>query len=140
MSKYLRMIGVIELLLFVVALIYTVVDFVTTGFTGTSSPWEIVEFVFLIIALVIFGPALGVLFICVANLIDENSSRNLKIIKGPLYPKLRAESREHKLAESEKPIDLVSVTVPFGGWICSACGSINEPSTNICHKCRSVHK
>lgn len=72
MAKYLRFIGIIELLGFAIGLIFAFISMIT-AFTSNSPTAMYALLIFL--AVLVFGPAVGFLFLSVASLLDNESIR-----------------------------------------------------------------
>ena len=68
MSKYFRFVGIVELLGFVVGLIYCTINMV--GAFSSNSP-DALLILLIFFAVLVFGPAVGLLFLAVASLLEN---------------------------------------------------------------------
>ena len=73
MAKYFKFIGIIELILYVIGIIYYFIALVALGGMSSVLPGA-TKFmcVLVVICYIVFGPAIGLLFYQVGNLIDAH--------------------------------------------------------------------
>ena len=104
MSKYFRFVGIVELLGFVVGLIYCIINMV--GAFSSKSPDALLALL-IFFAVLVFGPAVGLLFLAVASLLEnqptnQESSNSSQENYGVEQNKSKNEKQEPFTEQQEK--------------------------------------
>lgn len=102
MSKYFRFIGTIEMAGFIIGVIYSLIDMV--GAFNNHSPDSLLK-LFIFIAVLVFGPALGLLFFSVADLLDTEAKRETDPYKAALNEKNSIEEPDKRLLIAKNNYD-----------------------------------